>query len=109
MSGETPTLKLQLHDVAGTVLVGLCGKIYFSNLHASVEFSLLSMQLLCSLHVHDWGEPEGAPHLRVERWIFHIYTSVDAKHHGASLSKWWDVTWVGNNSICTHIKLQLSK
>ena len=62
MSGETPTLKLQLHDVAGTVLVGLCGKIHISNLHASVEFSLLSMQLLCSLHVHDWGEPEGAPH-----------------------------------------------
>jgi len=28
-------------------------------------------------------------------------TSVDAKHHGASLSKRWNVTWVGN-SICTH-------
>ena len=36
-------------------------------------------------------------------------TSVDAKHHGASLSERWDVRWVGNNSICTHIKLQLSK
>ena len=31
-----------------------------------------------------------------------IYTSVDAKHHGASLSEWWNVTWVGNNSVCTH-------
>jgi len=29
-------------------------------------------------------------------------TSVDAKHHGASLSQRWNVTWVGNNSICTH-------
>jgi len=28
-------------------------------------------------------------------------TSVDAKHHGASLSERWNVTWVGNNSICT--------
>ena len=36
-------------------------------------------------------------------------TSVDAKHHGASLSERWNVTWVGNNSICIHIKLQLSK
>ena len=31
-----------------------------------------------------------------------IFTSVDAKHHGASLSKQWNVTWVGNNSVCTH-------
>ena len=31
-------------------------------------------------------------------------TSEAAKHHGASLSKRWHVTWVGNNSIC---KLQL--
>jgi len=30
------------------------------------------------------------------------YTSVDAKHHGASLSKQWNVTWVGNNSVCIH-------
>ena len=37
------------------------------------------------------------------------YTSVDAKHHGASLSERWNVTWVGNNSIIIHIKLQLSK
>ena len=29
-------------------------------------------------------------------------TSVDAKHHGASLSERWNVTWVGNNSIYTH-------
>ena len=29
-------------------------------------------------------------------------TSVDAKHHGASLWERWNVTWVGNNSICTH-------
>ena len=29
-------------------------------------------------------------------------TSVDAKHHGASLSERWNVTWVGNNSVCTH-------
>ena len=35
-----------------------------------------------------------------------IDTSVDAKHHGASLSEQWNVTWVGNNSVC---KLQLSK
>ena len=31
-----------------------------------------------------------------------VMTSVDAKHHGASLSEWWNVTWVGNNSIYTH-------
>ena len=24
-------------------------------------------------------------------------TSVDTKHHGASLSEQWNVTWVGNN------------
>ena len=30
------------------------------------------------------------------------YTSVDAKHLGASLSEQWNVTWVGNNSVCTH-------
>ena len=35
-----------------------------------------------------------------------LFTSVDAKHHGASLSELWNVTWVGNNSVC---KLQLSK
>ena len=26
-------------------------------------------------------------------------TSVDAKHHGASLSERWNVTWVGKNSM----------
>jgi len=31
-----------------------------------------------------------------------VITSVDAKHHGASLSERWNVTWVGNNSVCTH-------
>jgi len=35
-------------------------------------------------------------------------TSVDAKHHGASLTKQWNVTWVGNK-VHVHIKLQLSK
>ena len=28
--------------------------------------------------------------------------TLDAKHHGASLSERWNVTWVGNNSVCTH-------
>ena len=28
-------------------------------------------------------------------------TSVDAKHRGASLGEWWNVTWVGNNSMYT--------
>ena len=28
-----------------------------------------------------------------------IVTSVDAKHHGASLSERWNVTWVGNNTL----------
>ena len=32
----------------------------------------------------------------------YLYYSVDAKHHGASLSEQWTVTWVGNNSVCTH-------
>jgi len=32
----------------------------------------------------------------------YIITSVDAKHHVASLSEQWNVTWVGNNSVCTH-------
>jgi len=27
------------------------------------------------------------------------YTSVDSKHHGASLSERWNVTWVGNNTL----------
>ena len=31
-----------------------------------------------------------------------LLTSVDAKHHGASLNEWWNVTWEGNNSVCTH-------
>ena len=35
-------------------------------------------------------------------FFIYIYTSVDAKHHGASLSERWNVTWVGNNSVCTH-------
>ena len=35
-------------------------------------------------------------------------TSVDAKHHGASLSERWNVTWV-DNKVHVHIKLQLSK
>ena len=34
--------------------------------------------------------------------IYIYITSVDAKHHGASLSERWNVAWVGNNSICTH-------
>ena len=29
-------------------------------------------------------------------------TSVDAKHHEASLSERQNVTWVGINGICTH-------
>ena len=33
--------------------------------------------------------------------LFGGKTSVDAKHHGASLSEWWNVTWVGNNSMYT--------
>ena len=40
------------------------------------------------------------------RATLNIHTSVDAKHHGASLSERWNVTWVGNNSVC---KLQLSR
>ena len=33
---------------------------------------------------------------------FHLFqTSVDAKHHGVSLSERWNVTWVGNNSMYT--------
>ena len=31
-----------------------------------------------------------------------VRTSVDAKYHGASLSEQWNVTWVGNNSVCIH-------
>ena len=30
--------------------------------------------------------------------ILLLYTSVGAKHHRASLSKLWHVTWVGNNT-----------
>ena len=30
------------------------------------------------------------------RILYVILTSVDAKHHGASLSERWNVTWVGN-------------
>ena len=33
---------------------------------------------------------------------YYVTTSVDAKHHGTSLSERWNVTWVGNNSIYTH-------
>ena len=42
--------------------------------------------------------------IMVQSMTLHIafYTSVDAKHHGASLSERWNVTWVGNNSVCTH-------
>ena len=38
----------------------------------------------------------------LELHVATVATSVDAKHHGASLTERWNVTWVGNNSICTH-------
>ena len=56
------------------------------------------------------GQDSGKGHTQMKTWVQacmyrvkkQVMTSVDAKHHGVSLSERWNVTWVGNNSICTH-------
>ena len=47
----------------------------------STQFECLLLSLVCVLVMpflfrifgYNWGEPEQAPHYRVEQWIFHIY------------------------------------
>ena len=53
-------------------------------------------------HAHRNAEIETESSVRGGPALFKLLTSVDAKHHGASLSERWNVTWVGNNSVCTH-------
>ena len=49
-------------------------------------------------------QPGRAENSFIDRDEF-VVTSVDAKHHGASLSERWNVIWVGNNSIYRSVPL----
>ena len=79
--------------IAGSVPPGQKAQVSHDHVpHVSFECSSCLYSLLTA-------QPS---HIVYSTSKINLITSVDAKHHGASLSERWNVTWVGNNSIYTH-------